>query len=116
MRLGRPVDVDLIAKQVGSMAFGFYGTSEVCETAEAGAQPAFVSFNGENSNMPESTWLSQQFPHARVSLRAENHMLLAIAARSGASLRCCCTTSEGVFPACACVRWAHCRRPERSGC
>lgn len=68
------------------MAFGFYGTSEVCETAEAGAHPAFVSFNEENSNMPESTWLSQQFPHARVALRAENHMLLAIAARSGASL------------------------------
>lgn len=86
VRVGRPVDVDLIAKQVGSLAFGFYGTSEMCEAVERGETPTFVSFNEESANMPESTWLSQQFPRARIALRAENQVLQAIAAQSGAGL------------------------------
>ena len=86
VRVGRPVDVDLIAKQVGSVAFGFYGTSENCESVERGEPPTFVSFNEESANMPESTWLAQQFPRARIALRAENQVLQAIAAQNGAGL------------------------------
>ena len=86
VRVGRPLDVDLIAKQVGSVAFGFYGTSDVCNAVERGEAPTFVSFNEESANMPESTWLSQQFPRARIALRAENQVLQAIGAQSGAGL------------------------------
>jgi DNA-binding transcriptional LysR family regulator len=86
VRVGRPVDVDLIAKQVGSVAFGFYGTLEICEAVERGEPPTFVSFNEESANMPESTWLAQQFPRARIALRAENQVLQAIAAQNGAGL------------------------------
>lgn len=86
VRVGTPLDVDLIAKQVGSVAFGFYGTSEICESVERGEPPTFVSFNEESANIPESTWLAQQFPRARIALRAENQVLQAIAAQNGAGL------------------------------
>ncbi len=86
VRVGRPADVDLIAKPVGSMAFGFYGTAAQCEQAERGESPTFVSFNEESSDMPGSSWLMQQFPRSRIALRAENHVLQSIAARGGAGL------------------------------
>jgi DNA-binding transcriptional LysR family regulator len=86
VRVGRLQDVDLIARQVGTMGYGFYGTDAICETAERGDPPAFVSFNEEAASMPESMWLTQQFPRARIALRAENQMLQAVAAQNGAGL------------------------------
>jgi DNA-binding transcriptional LysR family regulator len=86
VRVGRPEDVDLIAKSVGSMAFGFYGTAAQCERAERGESPSFISFNEESGSIPEASWLTQQFPRARIAFRAENHILQAIAARGGTGL------------------------------
>nr|WP_132457965.1 LysR family transcriptional regulator [Paraburkholderia sp. BL8N3] len=86
VRVGHPVDADLIAKPVGSMAFGFYGTPAQCDRAERGESPTFVCFNEESGIMPGSTWLTQQFPRSRIAFRAENHILQAIAARGGTGL------------------------------
>lgn len=86
VRVGDLVDADLIARPLGRMAFGFYGSSAQCEKVELGEPPVFVSFNEESADMPGTSWLVQQFPHARISLRAENHILQAIAARDGAGL------------------------------
>ena len=86
VRVGRLLDVDLIAKQVGAMAFGFYGTHDVCQAVERGLTPTFVGYNEESAAIPEATWLSQQFPRARVALRAENQMLQAVAVQNGAGL------------------------------
>ncbi|MDR5855262.1 LysR family transcriptional regulator [Caballeronia sp. LZ062] len=86
VRVGRLVDADLIAKSLGRMAFGFYGATAQCERAERGEAPVFVSFNEESADMPGTDWLTQHFPHSRVSFRAENHILQAIAARDGAGL------------------------------
>jgi DNA-binding transcriptional LysR family regulator len=86
VRVGRLVDADLIAKSLGRMAFGFYGAPAQCERAERGEPPVFVGFNEESADMPGTNWLTQRFPHSRVSFRAENHILQAIAARDGAGL------------------------------
>ncbi|BCQ29183.1 LysR family transcriptional regulator (plasmid) [Caballeronia sp. NK8] len=86
VRVGRLVDADLIAKPLGRMAFGFYGAPAQCERAERGEVPVFVSFNEESADMPGTNWLTQHFQRSRVSLRAENHILQAIAARDGAGL------------------------------
>ncbi|WP_431050091.1 LysR family transcriptional regulator [Roseateles sp. L2-2] len=86
VRLTRPTDGDYIVKPLGAMGFGFYGTPEVCETAEAGAEPVFVGFDEENADMPDAAWLAKHFPRARVAFRANNHMSQAIAARTGAGL------------------------------
>ena len=87
VRVGKPADADLIAKQVGSMAFGFYGTAARCDAVERGESPTFVNFNEESGNMPEAMWLSRQFPRARIGFRAENQVLLAIAAIHDAARR-----------------------------
>jgi DNA-binding transcriptional LysR family regulator len=86
VRVGRPVDVDLIARLAGGMAFGFYGTPALCDAAERGDAPILVGFNEESADMPESTWLSRQFPRARIAFRAENQFQQSIAAQAGAGL------------------------------
>lgn len=86
VRLTRPRDGDFIAKPLGLMAFGVYGTPALCEAVEGGAAPVFVSFDEQNSDMPDATWLARNFPRARVALRANNHLSQAIAARTGAGL------------------------------
>src|ERR1700754_1063711 len=86
VRLGRPEDGDFIAKLVGSMAFGFYGTPSVCQRAADGEAIAFISFDEESSTVPEARWLAQHYPRARVSFRAGNQVAQATAARSGAGL------------------------------
>lgn len=86
VRVGQPGDVDLIAKPVGVMEFGLYGTAECCQSAERGELPTFVSFNEQSANMPGTAWLKEHFPRSRVAFRAENHVLQAIAARGGAGL------------------------------
>ncbi|BCQ28423.1 LysR family transcriptional regulator (plasmid) [Caballeronia sp. NK8] len=86
VRVGRLADADLIAKSLGLMSFGFYGATAQCERVERGESPVFISFNEESADMPGTSWLSQHFPHCRVSFRAENHILQAIAARDGGGL------------------------------
>ncbi|PZQ02395.1 MAG: LysR family transcriptional regulator [Variovorax paradoxus] len=86
VRIGRPNDGDLIAQSVGKLACGFYGTNERCAEVEAGLPAVFISFDEQHSDMPEGIWLAQQFPRARVALRAENQLLQATAARAGAGI------------------------------
>ncbi|QSN63099.1 LysR family transcriptional regulator [Caballeronia sp. M1242] len=86
VRVGRLTDADLIAKPVGSMAFGLWGTQAQCERAERGESPTFVSFNEESADMPNLVWLREHFPRSRIAFRAENHIFQAIAARDGIGL------------------------------
>lgn len=74
--LGRPGDGDLIAKRAGRMAFGLHGTSQRCNEVEEGLPPVFISFDEQHAGIPESSWLVQQFPRARLALRAKNQVLL----------------------------------------
>jgi len=86
IRVGKPIDADLIAKPLGRMAFGFYGVPALCDAVERGRAPSFIGFDEGNVGIPESVWLTQQFPRARIAFRAENHVLQAIAARAGVGL------------------------------
>lgn len=86
VRLTRPSDGDVIATPLGTMGFGFYGTSAVCEAVERGEAPVFVGFDEENTDMPDAAWLARSFPKARVAFRTNNHLSQAIAAWTGAGL------------------------------
>lgn len=86
VRIGKPTDGDLIAKGVGRLGFGFYGTSKRCAQVEKGQPPVLIDFDEQNADMPESGWLAQRFPRARVAFRAENQLLQAAAAREGAGI------------------------------
>lgn len=86
VRLSRPQDGDIIAKPLGRMAFGFYGTETQCASVEGGAAPVFVGFDESSADMPEALWLASHFPRARVAFRANHQMAQATAARTGAGL------------------------------
>jgi len=86
IRLGPFADSGLVARPLGRMAFGFYGTAATCDAVERGEAAAFIGFDEGNADIPESAWFARQFPQARVCFRAENHVLQAIAARSGLGL------------------------------
>lgn len=86
VRVDRPEDGDFIARRVGSMAYGLYGTPAVCECVEAGATPALIGFDEAGAYLPDAGWLAQQYPHARVAFRAGNHVAQAAAACSGVGL------------------------------
>ncbi len=86
IRLGKPQDGDLIARQLATIGYGFYGTEEVCRQVEDGAEPVFVGFDEVNAFVPEAAWLARHFPHARVSFRANNQVSQSTAARAGAGL------------------------------
>ncbi|CAM2157232.1 Transcriptional regulator, LysR family protein [Pararobbsia alpina] len=86
VRVGHAVDADLIAKPLGSMAFGFYGIAAQCDRAERGELPTFVGYNEESGDMPGAEWLTRHFPRSRIAFRGENHIMQAIAAGNGAGL------------------------------
>jgi len=86
VRLSRPLDGDFIAKPVGNMAFDFYGANEMCQLVEQNGEPTFISFDEENSDMPEAVWLARNYPRARISFRANNYVAHAKAAKAGAGL------------------------------
>jgi len=86
VRIGRPLDGDFLAKPLGHMAFGYYGTDEVCKRVEGGGEPIFVGFDEENSDIPDAVWLARNYPRARVSFRANNAVAQASAAKSHAGL------------------------------
>jgi DNA-binding transcriptional LysR family regulator len=86
VRIGQPQDSDMIAKPLGTLAYGFYGTTAQRDAALRGESLTFVGFNEANADMPEADWLARQFPRARVAFRAENQLLQAVAARAGAGL------------------------------
>jgi molybdate transport repressor ModE-like protein len=86
VRMVRPRDSDLVARRLVSVAYGFYGTPATCRRIAKGAAPVFVGFDEANAHMPESAWLAQQHPRARIAFRANHHVAQAAAARSGAGL------------------------------
>lgn len=86
VRIGQPLDSDMIAKPLGTLAYGFYGTTAQRDAALRSESFTFVGFNEANADMPEADWLARQFPRARVAFRAENQLLQAVAARAGAGL------------------------------
>ncbi|MBB3589675.1 molybdate transport repressor ModE-like protein [Rhizobium sp. BK529] len=86
IRLGKPQDGDLIAKQLATIGYGYYGTQEICRQIEDGAEPVFIGFDEVNAYVPEAVWLARHFSHARLSFRANNQLSQAMAAKAGAGL------------------------------
>lgn len=86
VRLGTPQDGDFIAKPLGKVAFGFYGTPALCARIEGGEPPTFVGFDEANAYLPEAAWLSKHYPQVRTVFRANNQVAQATAAEAGVGL------------------------------
>lgn len=86
IRIGRPRDSDLLARQVGAIGFGFYATEPLARRLAKKEDVPFVSFDEANADLPEAIWLARHFPKARVTFRANNQLGQAAAARVGAGV------------------------------
>ena len=86
VRLGRPVDGMVLARPLGAIGFGFYGTADWARRIEQGQSPSFVGFDEVNASLPEAAWLARQFPRARIAFRANTQLAQADAARAGAGI------------------------------
>jgi DNA-binding transcriptional LysR family regulator len=86
VRIDRPDDGDFLAKLIGPLVYGFYGTASVCAQFEAGVDPVFVGFDEVNAYVPEAIWMARQYPRARMAFRANNQVAQAAAASAGAGL------------------------------
>jgi molybdate transport repressor ModE-like protein len=86
LRFGRPLDGDVIARQMATLGFGFYATPEWRRRIDDGAVPVFVGFDEANAHLPEAAWLAQQFPRARMAFRANSQIAQSAAAKAGAGI------------------------------
>ncbi|ALK34931.1 LysR family transcriptional regulator [Burkholderia plantarii] len=86
IRFDKPQDGDVIARQLTTVGYGFYGTEEACRAAEANDDLVFIGFNEADAYLSASRWMSEHFPLARVAFRAKDQFLQSIAARSGIGL------------------------------
>lgn len=86
LRLGRPQDGDVIAKQLTGLGFGFYASAKWRRRIEDNAPPEFVGYDEVNAYIAEAVWLSRHFPRARVAFRTNNQFSQAAAAQAGAGI------------------------------
>lgn len=86
IRFGQPEGGDVLARELVSVGYGFYGTEEACCAVEAGSDPVFIGFDEADAHLPEAKWLARHFPRVRLAFRANDQFGQAIAARSGAGL------------------------------
>lgn len=86
IRFDQPRDGDLIARNLATVGYGFYGTPETCASVGAGAEPVFIGFNEADAYLSQEMWMAQHFPRARVAFRAKDHVAHSVAARSIAAL------------------------------
>jgi DNA-binding transcriptional LysR family regulator len=83
LRIGRPDDSDLVARQLVTLGFGFYANPDWQARLELGAAPEFVGFDEGAAYLTEAMWLARHFPHSRLSFRINDQASQAIAAQCG---------------------------------
>jgi DNA-binding transcriptional LysR family regulator len=83
VRLGRPPDAYLLAREVVHMGYGIYAAAQLRRQIDEGMEPAFITFDQANADILEAVWIARHFPRARVSFRTNHHLGQAIAARTG---------------------------------
>ena len=83
LRLGKPEQVDLVARRVSGFAYRFYATLAWRDRIEKGATPSFIGFDEAGAEFPEASWLARTFEHAPLTLRCNNQTGQIAAARAG---------------------------------
>lgn len=86
LRLAKPADGEVVAKRLGGLSMGLYGTAEWCERLRHGEPPRFVGFDEASIHVPEGVWLSRQFPQARLAFRAGGYVAQCAAVREGVGI------------------------------
>jgi molybdate transport repressor ModE-like protein len=86
LRLGRPEDGAIVARQVAEIGFGFYANRDWIARLDSGVTPVFVGFDEAHAHLPEAQWLRSHFPRARIAFRSDNQGSQGDAAAAGAGI------------------------------
>lgn len=83
LRFGSPKDSDLIARRIGTIAFGLYASAALDHKGDAVRTLPFIGFDEDSGFIAEAAWLGRQFGERRFAFRANSQAAQAAAARTG---------------------------------
>lgn len=102
VRLVKPKEPALVARRIGSMAFGLYGSSSYLErrgiptNLRALTAHDWVGFDSAWDSLPQQRWLLQTVPNPRFALRATSTTAQSLACGAGLGLALLpCFVEEG---------------------
>jgi len=87
LRFVRPTLRELVIRRVGTVPFGLYASEsyvEECPRTAAGSPDDLVALHESMDETPESVWLRQRLPTARVRVRVRSTLALRAAVLAGA--------------------------------
>ncbi len=85
LRLRRPSEPGLIARKIGSIQFGLYGSRSYLQQTPPHAY-AFIAYDASMDNAPQQQWLTAISAGREIVLRTSDLENQAIAARTGIGL------------------------------
>lgn len=81
LRLGRPVEPDLVARQLGVLRYRLYGTVE--QLARPASEQVFIGFDDSLPDLPQKRWLEAYVGNRAWSLRSNDMETMVQAAVAG---------------------------------
>ena len=81
LRMSEPREPDLVARNVGRIGYGLYGTQACCTLPEA--ERTFIGFDDSMPELPQKLWLDSHVGTRRYALRANDMMAMCQAAGQG---------------------------------
>lgn len=82
LRFGSPKDSELVARRLGTIAFGLYASPAYRDKLRAEDTPAFIGFDEDSGFIFEASWMTRQFPDGRFAFRTNSQTSQAAAGRA----------------------------------
>lgn len=81
LRMSEPHEPDLVARNLGQINYGLYGTQEYCASPES--ERKFIGFDGSMPDLPQKLWLDSHVGTRPYSLRSNDMLAMYQAAGQG---------------------------------
>lgn len=81
LRMSEPREPDLVARNLGQINYGLYGTQACCAWPES--ERKFIGFDGSMPELPQKLWLDKHVGMRPYSLRANDMLAMCQAAGQG---------------------------------
>jgi DNA-binding transcriptional LysR family regulator len=83
LRFGSPKDSELVARRLGTIAYGLYVSAACADKANAARALPLIGFDQDSHFIAESAWLSRHFGDRRMAFRSSSQAVQSAAARAG---------------------------------
>jgi DNA-binding transcriptional LysR family regulator len=84
LRMSRFEGHEVVARKVGTLALGLYGSPEWQD--REGEEVRLITVLDDQAHLPEAKWLSEQFPQGEIAFRSNCREVQVWAAKSGAGI------------------------------